>query len=118
MPHLGKTRVTYKPKRRTLPLYSAAWARLRAEVLAEEPLCRHCQARGIVTPATEVDHIQDSRADYSDDNSRENLQSLCRPCHSVKTSMSMGKASSAGCDAHGLPVDPDHHWNSGKITSN
>ncbi|MAO13716.1 HNH endonuclease [Marinobacter sp.] len=108
----------YQPKKRTLPLYSAAWARLRAEVLANEPLCRHCKARGLVTPATEVDHIVDSRDDYSDDNSRENLQSLCTPCHSLKTSLSMGKAVNGGCDARGLPLDPDHPWNqnSEKIT--
>ena len=118
MQHLGKTRVTYKPKRRTLPLYSAAWARLRAQVLAEEPLCRHCKARGLVTPATEVDHIEDSREDYSDDNRREGLQSLCKPCHSVKTSLSMGKAATLGCDARGVPIDPNHHWNSGKMSSN
>jgi|GEM_PF-865417 len=111
MQHQGKPSVKYKPKRRTISLHSAAWARLRALVLAEEPLCRHCSARGMVTPATEVDHIDDSRADYSDNNSRDNLQALCKPCHSVKTSASMGKATSAGCDARGVPLDPNHHWN-------
>lgn len=129
MQRLGKTRVTYKPKRRTIPLYSAAWARLRAEVLADEPLCRHCKAIGLVTPATEVDHIEDSRADYSDDNSRENLQGLCRTCHSIKTRAEMQatpggeggmpiKPRKKGCDKNGFPLDPEHNWNSGNITSN
>lgn len=101
----------YQPKKRTLPLYSAAWARLRAQVLAEQPLCVDCQAMGYVTPATEVDHIEDSREDYSDDNRRENLVGRCTPCHSRKTARSMGKRVSAGCDARGLPLDPDHPWN-------
>lgn len=104
-------RVTYKPKRRRVSLHSAAWARLRADILAEEPLCRHCKAQGKLTPATEVDHIVDSRADYSDDNSRENLQSLCKPCHSLKTRLSMAGTLNAGCDARGMPLDPNHHWN-------
>jgi 5-methylcytosine-specific restriction endonuclease McrA len=106
-----KVPIKRRPKRRHVPLYCAAWARLRAEVLAADPLCHYCKARGLTTPAREVDHIVDSREDYADDNSRENLQSLCRPCHSRKTAVSMGKASSAGCDVRGVPMDADHHWN-------
>jgi hypothetical protein len=108
---LGKTHITYKPKRRRVSLSSAAWKRLRAQVLAEEPLCRWCAARGLVVPATDVDHIEDSRDDYTDDNSRENLAPMCHECHSLKTAASMGKRVALGCDASGLPVDPNHHWN-------
>lgn len=111
MYQLGKTRVSYKPKRRTVPLNSAAWAKIRAEVLAEQPLCVDCQAMGYVTPATEVDHIIDAREDYTDDNSRSNLAGRCTPCHSRKTAVSMGKSSNAGCDVRGVPLDPNHHWN-------
>lgn len=100
-------------KRRHLPLNSAAWARLRAQVIAEEPLCRHCLARGLVSPTTDVDHIINGEGDYSDDNSRENLQGLCRPCHSQKTRVEMGDGELmlAGCDTTGRPIDPNHHWN-------
>ncbi len=98
-------------KRRTLSLNSAAWKRLRAEVLASEPLCRMCTARGLVVPATDVDHIEDSREDYTDDNSRENLQSLCHTCHSLKTAASMNKSVFLGCDVNGVPLDPAHPWN-------
>ncbi|WP_134618850.1 HNH endonuclease [Pseudomonas aeruginosa] len=98
-------------KQRRLPLNSAAWKRLRAEVLADEPLCRMCAARGLVVPATDVDHIEDSRDDYSDDNSRANLQPLCHECHSLKTARDMGKRVTLGCDVSGLPVDPAHPWN-------
>lgn len=105
----------YKPKKRRLSLDSAAWKRLRAQVLAEEPLCRWCLARGLLVASTEVDHIKDSRDDYSDDNSRENLTGMCNACHSLKTAASMGKNVYLGCDANGLPIDPAHPWN---ITSN
>ena len=70
-----------------------------------------CAARGLVVPATDVDHIKDSRADYSDDNSRSNLQSLCHSCHSVKTAQDMGKSTTMGCDVNGIPTDARHHWN-------
>ena|SRR5690606_2567498 len=103
--------MTYAPKKRFIPLGSAAWKRLRAQVLAEEPLCRWCAARGLVVPATDVDHIEDSRDDYTDDNSRENLAPMCHECHSLKTARDMGKSVTLGCDTSGLPVDPDHHWN-------
>ena len=53
----------YEPKKRTLPLNSAAWRRLREQVLAEEPLCADCRLMGYVTPANQVDHNVDSRAD-------------------------------------------------------
>jgi len=98
-------------KKRTLSLNSSAWKTLRAEVLASEPLCRMCTARGLVVPATDVDHIEDSREDYTDDNSRENLQPLCHECHSLKTAASMNKTVFLGCDVNGLPLDPSHPWN-------
>ena len=34
------------------------WQRIRLQVLAEEPLCRACQAADRVTAAAEVDHIR------------------------------------------------------------
>ncbi|MFV1944196.1 HNH endonuclease signature motif containing protein [Pseudomonas luteola] len=102
----------YKPKKaRVVSLNSAAWKRLRAQVLAEEPLCRWCLALGKYVASTDVDHIRDSREDYSDDNSRENLTALCHECHSLKTARSMGKRVTLGCDVNGLPLDPDHPWN-------
>ena len=65
---------------RLLPLNSDAWRKLRKQVLAEEPLCRHCAAQGLTVPATEVDHMRGAA-----DNSRDALQALCKPCHSIKT---------------------------------
>ena len=89
--------------RRTLPLNSAAWARLRTRVLAEEPLCRHCGAL-----ATDVDHVSGDPSD----NRRANLQPLCHACHSHKTGRERaGLRVEYGCDANGMPRDPDHYWN-------
>ncbi|WP_292934534.1 HNH endonuclease signature motif containing protein [Noviherbaspirillum sp.] len=92
---------------RTLALDSAAWRKLRALVLNEEPTCRHCQALGRVTPATDVDHIDNDPSN----NSRDNLQALCHECHSRKTNADMGRRVSYGCDVNGMPLDPNHPWN-------
>lgn len=64
--------------------YDAAWRRLRAIVLSDEPLCRSCSLAGLVTEATQVDHIKPiseggGRLD------RSNLQPLCDLCHGAKT---------------------------------
>ena len=55
----------------------------RKQVLAEEPLCRMCQAEGRVTPTVIADHIvplsQGGRT------IRSNYQGLCEPHHRAKT---------------------------------
>ena len=64
---------------------SAAWRKLRQAVLNEKPLCKHCEARGIVTAASEVHHIK-RRRDYPELSLvRSNLEALCKPCHSSET---------------------------------
>lgn len=107
-----KNRTMYTPKARTVKLNSAAWKRLRAQVLAEEPRCRACATSGLVSAATDVDHISND----GDDNSRDNLQPLCHECHSSKTRAEMlGRpVTLKGCDASGAPLNPDHHWNRGE----
>lgn len=57
------------------------WRAKRDALLAREPLCRFCAARGRVTPATIADHIEPHRGDrhkfwYGE------LQALCATCHS------------------------------------
>ena len=54
------------------------WSRVRAQVLAEEPLCRTCGA-----PAFCVDHIVNRARGGTD--ARENLQGLCTSCSDAKT---------------------------------
>jgi len=94
--------------RRTIPLNTAAWQRLRAMVLAERPLCAHCFERGRIVPATEVDHADEDPSN----NERSNLVSLCHACHSTKTMrVRNGSAPVYGCDVNGTPLDPKHAWN-------
>jgi 5-methylcytosine-specific restriction protein A len=59
------------------------WRRRRAAWLREHPLCVKCEERGIVTAATEVDHVTPLWKGGADDES--NLQSLCTPDHDDKT---------------------------------
>jgi 5-methylcytosine-specific restriction protein A len=92
---------------RLLPLNHAAWKKLRASVLAEEPLCRMCFAMGAIVTATCVDHINNDPSD----NRRDRLQSLCQECHSRKTAKDMGHNVRMGCDKDGMPLDQGHHWN-------
>mgnify|MGYP002735309899 CR=1 FL=1 len=94
--------------RRTIPLQSARWQRLRRWVLDREPLCRECRRMGHPTPATDVDHVSGNPAD----NSPDNLQALCHACHSAKTVRERhGKPGLVGNDSTGWPVDPAHPWN-------
>ena len=66
---------------------STTWRRIRAWVLAHEPLCRECRRKGRTTEATEVDHIDGD----SWNNATENLQGLCRRHHAIKTNREMNK---------------------------
>lgn len=94
--------------RRTIPLNTARWQRLRASVLAERPLCVDCLARGQVTPATDVDHDDGDPSN----NARSNLVSRCHSCHSTKTMRERnGSRPVYGCDVNGMPLDPKHPWN-------
>lgn len=92
---------------RTLKLDGAAWRKLRESVLALEPLCRHCKAMGVTACATEIDHKDNNAAN----NDPDNLQALCKSCHSRKTQADMGKRVSMGHDKNGMPLDPNHPWN-------
>ena len=87
--------------RRTIPLNSSAWQRLRAYVLAVEPLCRDCKH-----VATDVDHDDGNPSN----NNPRNLVARCHSCHSAKT-MRERHGTTHGCDANGWPTDPASHWN-------
>lgn len=111
MADIRTKRWTKKGNGRLLPLNSEAWYRLRRSVLAEQPLCQYCPP-GVITPATEVDHKNNDPAD----NSRENLVSCCKPCHSIKTMADLyGRPARMGCDAEGNPINPAHPWNKSTV---
>lgn len=62
------------------------WRKLREAKLMEQPLCELCQAKGIITPAEDIHHI-DSFMSYEGMKRKEkaynynNLQSICKECH-------------------------------------
>ena len=92
---------------RLLPLNRAAWRKLRALVLSEQPLCPECQLQNIIEVATQVHHIDDN----ANNNSRDNLIGLCASHHSLHTAADMGHNVRYGCDSTGKPLDPKHPWN-------
>lgn len=70
-----------RQNKRALKTNSTRWRHIRAVVLSMEPVCRLCWDEGRTTPANEVDHIDGDPGN----NAMENLQALCKPCHSAKT---------------------------------
>lgn len=61
--------------------YDGRWNRARRLFLAEQPLCRMCQAQGIITLATVVDHVVPHRGDPALFWDRNNWQPLCKRHH-------------------------------------
>lgn len=88
--HLAQQRRDYSSERaaRNDPTdrfyHTARWQRLRASVLAEEPLCRACQVERRVVVALVVDHIVPVKAGGAMWD-RDNLQPLCNACHEAKS---------------------------------
>lgn len=98
------------------PYKTRRWQRLRAKVLAAEPVCRACIVMASTTPApsVHVDHITPISAG-GDVWSMDNLQGLCASHHSIKTGYDMrGTAwtewERRGCNPDGSPRDPAHPW--------
>ena len=63
---------------------SRQWRKLREMVLHKQPICVHCERKGIYTTANTIDHIQSINkggAIWSMDN----LQALCSSCHNKKS---------------------------------
>jgi 5-methylcytosine-specific restriction protein A len=63
---------------------------LRAQCLRRDPLCVECKRRGIVTPATDADHVVPHRGDLWLFWNLSNLQGLCSTCHGRKSARDMG----------------------------
>lgn len=64
---------------------------LRPYQLLREPFCRECAKQGRRVYATDVDHVEDHKGDWSKFIDRNNLQSLCHSCHSRKTMAEVSK---------------------------
>lgn len=71
--------------------YDRRWQEYRRVYLRQHPLCAMCKAKGKVTPATVVDHIDPHRGDEAKFWAESNHQPLCRWHHnSVKQRMEVG----------------------------
>lgn len=65
---------------------SKQWQGLRQRALARDHhLCQYCLTRGVVTPASTVDHIVPIEIDVSLEADETNLAVTCRNCHRMKT---------------------------------
>lgn len=90
------------------PFYrTAAWRRLRAEVLRCQPVCATsgCGRRSVV-----ADHIVQRERGGAD--ALGNLRGLCIECHNQRRRG--GEPRAKGCSPDGSPRDPGHWWNDGK----
>ena len=63
---------------------TAEWRNLREWKINLNPLCEHCERRGLIMVAQEVDHIIEIE-DGGSKTDPDNLQSLCKACHRKKT---------------------------------
>ena len=63
--------------------YDGRWQRIRAIKRARDPLCEWCKEAGRVVIAELVDHYIPLAAGGT--HADENLVSMCRPCHGLKT---------------------------------
>jgi 5-methylcytosine-specific restriction protein A len=70
--------------------YTRQWELARATYLADHPLCVQCRQAGRVEVATVVDHVVPHKGNMDLFWRRENWQSLCAPCHGVKTAREDG----------------------------
>ena len=87
------------------------WKRRRAAFLARNPLCVMCEAAGRTTMATIVDHVTPHHGDVAKFWDESNWQSLCKVDHDAAKAELERRGTLRGCDIHGRPLDPRHHWN-------
>ena len=90
--HASRLKADRKPDTRPSPSqrgYDQKWRRIRAQFLKAHPFCADCNE-----PANEVDHIIPIAKGGS--NQWDNLQPMCKSCHSRKTARSDGAFGNAG----------------------
>jgi len=93
-------------------LGNSRWRKLRAAFLLQHPTCVYCAQLGKTTAANTVDHKKPHAGE--DDPlcwDWDNLQALCKPCHSGHKQSFDRTGRLRGSDASGHPLDPNHHWN-------
>jgi len=89
--------------RRLKRLAGTTLQRIRKEHFRKFPLCVHCEARGIVRLAVELDHIVALANDGRD--AHDNRQGLCKECHAVKTAQDLGYRQRSVTGPDGFPIE-------------
>lgn len=106
-------------------VYGGRWAKVRLAFLNEHPLCVMCQEQGRITAATVVDHIIPHRLKEALESGNKesiakaqalfwdakNFQSLCELHHNSTKQRIEKSGKVIGCNADGIPLDPNSHWN-------
>ena len=87
------------------------WRRRSKQFLAAHPLCRKHQEIGRTALAVLVDHIRPHRGDVELFWNEANWQGLCKTDHDAAKAELESTGRIRGCDVHGRPLDPNHHWN-------
>lgn len=65
--------------------YGSAWDRKRKRIMERDGgLCQPCLSVGRITRASDCDHKLNKERGGTDDD--DNLQAICKECHSAKTS--------------------------------
>ena len=75
---------------RTARGYDNKWLKASKRYREENPLCVMCEKEGILTKADCTDHIIPHKGDLELFWNRDNWQSLCTTCHSIKTAKEDG----------------------------
>ena len=99
------------------------WKRLSRKVRTERDRCEG-DCRGYYA-SKYADHVIEVSDDTSDANffNEANIAPLCARCHGRKTKREAARRAGMrppkfgpvirGCDADGMPIDPDHPWRKG-----
>lgn len=64
---------------------SPEWQAIRRIKLVNNPFCEECVKEGVMIPAQDVHHRVDIKDDHTKAMKYDNLQSLCKSCHSTIT---------------------------------
>lgn len=75
---------------------------LRKRHLSADPLCVICASKGLITLATQLDHITALVNGGSNDD--DNMQGLCDACHTTKSRSDLGYAPRAHFGSDGRVV--------------
>jgi 5-methylcytosine-specific restriction protein A len=65
--------------------YDARWRKARLAFLHDHPFCSTCEKKGVLQPATVVDHVLAHRGNMTLFWDPDNWQGLCKECHNRKT---------------------------------